>query len=355
MTVRILRTALAQLNKAGGGVHPLTRSASGRRDSSSLYLATVGGMAIVLLTAFWLALAAFKGMGLLPPPQFSNSLCIDEKLAYLRTRPIEHPTILTVGSSVAWRSIDSGVVREASNGQSRPLNGAFCGLKMNQTEFATGYLLSHYPSVQSVVLIVSPIDLSECSTTNARVFDPKDVDGFVFRRDFAFTFYLKYFDPLTLARNVLTLRSMQGGELPLDATIFNQYGDAPLDTDASRKDLAYGALAPLDPVCLSSLSKLATDIKAQGRRLIVVTMPMSPVWKARFDPSGAVVRDLSRHVQGALAGTEAMFWDANRDFQMDPSDFTDALHIRWSAAKVFSRALVLATGLGADPHGVSKN
>ena len=64
---------------------------------------------------------------------------------------------------------------------------------------------------------------------------------------------------------------------------------------------------------------------------------------------------MTRHIQRAVAGTGAIFWDANRDFQMNPSDFTDAIHIRWSAAKVFSRALVLATGLGADPRGASKN
>jgi hypothetical protein len=355
MTVRILRTALAQLNKAGGSVRPSMRSASSRRESSGLYLATLGGMAIVFLTAFWLVLAALNGMGLLPPPQLSNNLCIDEKLVYLRARPVEPPTILTVGSSVAWRSIDSTVFREAGDGRNMPLNGAFCGLKMNQTEFATGYLLGHYPSVQSVVLIVSPLDLSECSTTNAHVFDPKDIDGFVFRRDFSFKFYLKYFDPLTLAKNVLILRSMQGGELPLDAMMLDQYGDAPLDTGVSAKDLVYGVLAPLDPVCLSSLSELAADIKAQRRRLIVVSMPMSPVWKASFDPSGAVMHDMTRDIQRAVAGTGAIFWDANRDFQMNPGDFTDAIHIRWSAAKVFSRALVLATGLGADRRGASKN
>jgi hypothetical protein len=355
MTVRILRTALAQLNKAGGSVRPSMRSASSRRESSGLYLATLGGMAIVFLTAFWLVLAALNGMGLLPPPQLSNNLCIDEKLVYLRARPVEPPTILTVGSSVAWRSIDSTVFREAGDGRNMPLNGAFCGLKMNQTEFATGYLLDHYPNVQSVVLILSPLDLTECSTTNARVFDPQDVDSFVFRRDFEFTFYLKYFDPLTLARNVLILRSMRDGALPLDAMMIDQYGDAPLQTDATRDDLVYGALPHADPVCLSSLSKLATDVKTQGRRLIVVSMPMSPVWKARYDASGAFIHDMTGHIQRAVAGTGAIFWDANRDFPMDANDFTDAIHIRWSAAKVFSRELVLETGLGADPRGLSTN
>jgi hypothetical protein len=344
-----------QLNQAGGDARPRTRSAPHQRESWNVYLATLGGMAIGLVALFWFSLGAINRLGLLPPPQLSNNLCIDQKLAYLRENTIEQPTILTVGSSVAWRSIDNAVFREASDGRNMPLNGAFCGLKMNQTEFTTGYLLSHYPSVHSVVLVLSPLDVTECSTTNARVFDPNDVDNFVFCRGVEFTFYLKYFDPLTLAKNVLILRPMRDGALPLDAMVIDRYGDAPLRTDVSRKDLVYGKLASPDPACLTSLSKLATDIKEQGRRLIVVTMPMSPIWKASFDPSGAVMHGMTRDIHRAVAGTGAIFWDANRDFPMDPGDFTDAIHIRWSAAQVFSRALMLATDLGSDQRGVSNN
>jgi len=347
MTVRSLRTAVAQLNQAGGGERPPTQSASSRRDFSGIYLATLGGMAIALLTLFWLSLAAIKALGLLPPPQLSNNLCIDEKLAYLRAHPIEQPTILTVGSSVAWRNIDSAAFREASDGRSMPLNGAFCGLKLNQTDFVTGYLLGHYPNVPSVVLILSPLDLTECSTTNASVFDPNDVDDFVFRRADEFAFYLKYFDPLTLAKNALILRSMRDGKLPLEAMTMDRYGDAPLDTNASREGLVYGALDSFDPACVAALHKLARDTEAQGRHLIVVTTPISPVWKTRYDPSGAAMRDLSHSVNAAIAGTGAVFWDANCDFPMDQRDFIDAIHLRWSAAKVFSRQLVLATGLGS--------
>jgi hypothetical protein len=343
---RILRTALIQLNQAAGDARLRTRSAPDQRESWSVYLATLGGMAIGLVALFWLSLGAINRLGLLPPPQLSNNLCIDQKLAYLRENTIEQPTILTVGSSVAWRSIDSAEFRQASDGRSMPLNGAFCGLKMNQTEFTTSYLLGHYPSVRSVVLVLSPLDLTECSTTNARVFDPNDVDNFVFRRDVEFTFYLKYFDPLILAKNVVILRSMRDGKLPLESMTMDRYGDAPLDTDASREGIVYGALEPLDPTCLASLTKLTHDTEAQGRRLIVVTTPMSPVWKASFDPSGAVMHDMTRDIQRAVAGTEAVFWDANRDFPMDPGDFIDAIHLRWSAAKVFSRELVRATGLG---------
>ena len=334
------------MNKAAGA-RVRQQISPAQREFSGTYLATVVGIAIALVVLFWLGLAAINRLHLLPPPQLSNNLCIDQKLAFLRAHPIERPTILTVGSSVAWRSIDSSVFFQESGGRMMPLNGAFCGLKMNQTEFTLGYFLGHYPSVQSVVLVFSPLDLTECSTTNARVFDPKDVDDFMFRRDAEFPFYLKYFDPLTLAKNVAILRSMRKGELPLEAMEMDRYGDAPLDTNASREGLVYGALEPADPACLASLRNIARDTEAQGRRVIVVTTPMSPVWKARYDPSNTAMLDLASYVQGATAGTGALFWDANNAFPMEPTDFIDAIHLRWSAAKVFSRALALKTNLGS--------
>jgi hypothetical protein len=317
-----------------------------------LYLATLGGVAIALLALFWLALETLNGLGILPPPQLSNNLCMDQKLAYLRAHDIANPTLLMVGSSVAWRGIDSAIVREASGGKSMPLNGAFCGLKLNQTEFTTAYLLAHYPSVRTVVAVLAPQDLTECSTSNTDVFDPQDVDDFVFRRDMEFGFYLKYFDPLTLLKNAAILRWERSGRFPIETITINRYGDAPIDTDMSR-GLIYGALAPVDPLCLSSLRRLARHTAAQGRNLIVVTMPISPVWKASYDPSGAVIQDLSRHVQIALAGTGATLWDANRDFAMNANGFVDAIHLRWSAAKVFTRAMVSATGLGPESHNAS--
>jgi hypothetical protein len=354
VTVRIFRPALVEPKQAIDSTRRSEPYQSEQLDFSSIYLATIGATAIVLIVLFGASLAVINRFGFLPPPQLSNNLCMDEKLAHLREHPIDQPTILTVGSSVAWRSVDSGVVREASDGQGMPLNGAFCGLKMNQTEFTALYLLGHYPSVRFVVLILAPPDLTQCSTANPDVFRPQDVDNFVFRREMAFGFYLKYFDPLTLAKNAMILRSMRNGALPLDAMTMDRYGDAPLDTDMSRNDLVYDGPDPLDPVCLSSLSKFAHDIEAQDRHLIVVMMPLSPVWKASYDPTGEIVQDLTRQIQSAITVADTIFWDANRDFPMDPSAFVDAIHIRWSAAKIVSRARVLATGLGS-PGGTLRD
>jgi hypothetical protein len=325
-----------------------------RREAPGIYLVALAGTSIIFLALFWVVLVALNELGVLPPPQLSNNLCMDQKLAFLRGHDIERPTILVAGSSVAWRGIDSEVVREASGGRSVPLNGAFCGLKLNQTEFTTAYLVAHYPSVRTIVVVFAPQDLTECSTTNTRLFEPQDVDNFVFRHDIEFTFYLKYFDPVILAKNALVIRSLRRGEYPLETAAMDRYGDAPIDSNASR-DLTYGALPPLDPSCLASLHKLASDSRAQGRRLIVVTAPVNPAWKTRYDSSGAVIENVSSQVYGALAGTGAVFWDADRYFPMKSGDFFDAMHIRASAAKVFSRALVQATGLDNQAHRASNN
>src|SRR6185312_6681898 len=279
--------------------------------------------ALALLSLLWLGLAAFDHFDLLPPPQLSNNLCMDQKLAYFRAHPVEEPTILATGSSVTWRNFDSSAVLQASGGRAVPLNGAFCGLKMNQTAYVTEYLVGRIPSIQEVMTILAPQDLIDCKTTNPRVFDPADVDDFVFRRSSEFAFYLKYFDPLTLIKNVFILRAMRTGGLPFDEIRMDRYGDAPLDTKASR-DLTYGALPPLDPE-----------------------------WKTQYDPDGAVMRNMTHHIRQALAGSGAVFWDANHNFAMDPDAFIDAVHIRWSAAKIFSRALIVATGLGGGSQGSS--
>ena len=351
MAVRTFWTALRGRAHANGGTRRPDVPAQ-RPESWGVYLATVAGAALAFLSLLWLGLAWLDHFDLLPPPQLSNNLCIDQKLAYLREHPVRRPTILATGSSVTWRNFDSSEVLQASGGRAVPLNGAFCGLKMNQTSYVTEYLVGRMPSIREVMTILAPQDLTDCATTNPRVFDPADVDGFVFRRSSEFAFYLKYFDPLTLIKNVFILHAMRTGALPFDEIRMDRYGDAPIDTAASR-DLTYGALPPPDPVCLQALRKLATDLGADGRRLIVVTMPLDPEWKKQYDPDGAVMRNMTHDIRQALAGSGAMFWDANHNFAMEPDAFIDAIHIRWSAAKTFSRALIVATGLGGASRGSS--
>lgn len=299
-----------------------------------------------VLMLLWTALTSLDSAGLLPPPQLTNNFCADVKLEFLRKHPIESPTVLAVGSSVTLRTLDGRAIQQASDDHRMPLNSAFCGLKINQTVFTAEYFLSRFPTIRDVVTIVAPQDLTECWFTPSRVFNPDDVDDYVFRRRWPFPLYLSYFDPLVLIKNVMILRAMKIGTMPLDAIKFDRYGSAPLYTAKNRPDLVYGPLPPLDPACFSALRGFARELAKSGRRLVIVSAPVNPEWKKLYDPDGSILHRLAAGIQTALAGTTSIFWDADSAVSIPRPAFTDAIHLHWPAAKRFSVELVAATGLG---------
>jgi hypothetical protein len=326
-----------------------------KHNFSLAYPAAILGSALAAFFMFWVGIAGLGAFGLQPPPQFSNNLCLDDKLSWLREHLPESPTMLAVGSSVTWRNFDAGLVQERAGERAVPLNAAFCGLRMNQTAFTARYFLSRMPRVHDVLTIVAPYDLAECSTNSASVFDTDDVDDFIYRHSGIYRFYLRYFDPFTLLKNVWIIRTMQLRKLPLDTLTMDRYGDAPLDTDASRPDLAYGALPAIDPQCLAALHELAMRLTEARKRLIVALEPMSPVWTQQFDHDGAGIRRLTDEVRGALNGSSAILWLPGPDLPLEAAAYTDAIHLRWSAAQILSRAIIAATGVGQDPQSEARN
>lgn len=310
-----------------------------------IYSIAIFGSMAALIGLFGVSLAGLNYLGLLPPPQISNNFCLDSKLQYLREHRFESPIVLAVGSSVTWRSFDGNAVTQASHGRDNTFNGAFCGLHMNQTVFVAHYFLAHYPTVRVVVTIVAPQDMTKCSKVRTQVFSRSDVDDYVYHRTWTFPLYLKYFDPSALFRNVAMMSAIRDGKLPFDLLANDRYGTAPLKTNLTKSTLAYGALPPLDPTCFAALHNLAEILASEGRRLVVVTMPVNPEWTAHYDPRGKLMRVLATNIKAALAHTPAVFWDAEHEFSLKQHAFIDAIHIRWAAAKIFSRALVKAVAI----------
>ncbi len=126
---------------------------------------------------------------------------------------------------------------------------------------------------------------------------------------------------------------------------FTRYGDGPLDTDETY-GLVYGPPPRIQPECQAALAGLAEDIEKRGKRLVVMTMPLLGQWSDRYDRASQARKGLASGVRRALEGTSAAFWDGWSEIVIPPPDYTDAVHLRWSAVPRFTRRLIRATGFG---------
>jgi hypothetical protein len=276
--------------------------------------------------------------GYLPPPPLSNNVCTDENLVFFRNNPPADPNFLVLGSSTPWRNIDSAVIAHKLRG-ARPVNGGFCGMQIHQSAFIADWMLNRWPAIEQVLLVVSPMDFRTCKGTG-QVFDPVDANKFVFERAAMWGFYLRYFDPISLRRNIKRQIAdrVQDRIMKVERRL-TVYGDGPLDTNEVR-GLFYGPMPKPDPACFAALRSLATKLADQGRQLTVVTTPIHPDWKVQYDAEGKYLADLAQQVATALHGTGARLWNTNTTNVLDKSAFTDAVHIRWSAATTLTSAIV---------------
>jgi hypothetical protein len=310
------------------------------------YLVALLGGSIGALGAFFCLLLTLDRTGHLPPPPIANNICIDEKLAFLRRNPPATPNLLVIGSSVAWRHFDGATVAAAAPG-THPLNGAFCGLRANQTVFVANWLLDRLPSVRDVIMITSPQDFETCRMHPAALFDKEGADSFVFENGWRWGFYFRYFDPASLVRNMRRVRAMRANSNAINSIVFTRFGDGPLDTTESRNTLEYGPILGFDPFCFNALQSLARRLAKENRRLVVVNTPLHPEWKRLYDPEANLLRSLERNILAALVGTEGKYWDGDSATTMEAQAFIDGIHLRWSAARVFSKTLAKALRLSA--------
>ena len=300
------------------------------------YLLSVLAGLVGALGVFGLTLFGLERTGNLPPPAFSNNLCVDEKLNFLRDNPIRSPNLLVIGSSVAWRHVDGNALIQAMP-EIRPMNGAFCGLFANQSTYVGHWLLDREPSIRNVVMITNPQDFTGCWKVPTAVFDRDDVTPYVYENASRWGYYMRYFAPQSLVRNALSVKAQRAGQIEWDPLVFNRFGDGPLQTSNTR-ELLYGRPDALDRHCFDALREMSARLQREGRSLMVVATPLHPQWKEKYDPSGAFLADFDARIADAL-GAAGSYWNADKDWKTEVDAFVDAVHLRWSAVPGFTLAL----------------
>ena len=307
-------------------------------SSAGSYIRWLFSGAIATLAALGALYGGIAQTEYLPPPPLSNNLCVDEKLAFLRDHPPQEPDFLVAGSSIAWRNIDSSVLARTMPG-SRPVNGAFCGMQIHQASVAAEWLIEQWPSIDEVLMVTGPQDFISCPGS-AIVFDLEDASRFVFEREASWSFYLRYFDPVSFVRNAVLRAKKPNDQLTqARATALTAYGDGPLKSRGGR--LGFGHLPRLDQRCFDALQSFAQKLSREKRELMVVATPLNPRWKAMYDTAGTGRNGFAQDISEALAGTSAKYWNADEAGAVSfPEAFYDAIHMRWFSANKFTEQIL---------------
>ena len=318
------------MSTARGDERPVVPRGAMRRYLLAL---TAGGLLVLALIAATLGVLAARGS--LPPPQFSNNLCLDEKLNFMHETPPVRPNLLVLGSSVAWRHFNSPAAVEAHAGL-RPYNAGLCGASVAQTEAVVDWLESRLPTVERALLIASPVDFEDCAGDRVSRFDVAAADHFVFGGSWPARYYLRYFDPLTFAHNAYSIREHRSEINSFYTLNINGFGDGPIEPPRNR-GLTYGKV-DLDPACFAALGRIAKAQRVRNISFDVVVTPLNPEWRREFDADGSITDALDARIVEALAGTDATLLRV--DVEPDAAAFFDAIHIRWSHTAEFTRALL---------------
>ena len=118
----------------------------------------------------------------------------------------------------------------------------------------------------------------------------------------------------------------------------NYIGDGPLDTRNTR-ELLYGRPDPLDSNCFDALRGMSARLAEEGRELMVVSTPLHPKWKEKYDPDGTFMADFDKRIMDTLSATGGTYWNADKDWSTPVTSFVDAVHMRWSVVHDFTAAL----------------
>src|ERR1700737_1290015 len=311
-----------------------------RSKSISIYFLVCLGTVLGCYALFLSGLLLLRANGDLPPPIVTNNLCLDEKIHWMSYElPSSAPDLLVFGSSVAWRQFDGRQAIESGLAKN-PYNLGFCGMRLSQTAFVARYFLTKqkFQFPVRAVIIASPQDFEGCPSSEEQVFSKPDADEAIFSRTHGWELYLKNVDPVPFVRNASAVKAMRSGGNDLNRLMFTRYGDGPVDSAQSR-DLTYGPVTNLKQECFVALKDLAQHLSDHEIQTTLVLTPISPQWLSKYDPDRRILNEVRSRLSEALKKSDVRVWDASENKLFSELDFTDAIHLRWSAVRRFMTAM----------------
>ena len=298
--------------------------------------AVIGGLGI-----FYGGLAAFFPEPF-PAPPISRFAALDEKLRFHREHPDFQPTLISVGSSVAWRQIAGDIYAEYAGGKTRFLDASIVHLKIHQTRAMLDFYLDHFQQVDHIVMITSLPDYENCTTEPRELFNASEAAAYAFGQWPAAYFYLRYFAP---RRFVQTALSREAKTQPFLGDMYiDDWGSGPLQVpDSMKRGLRYGTIE-VDKACVQELGRLIGDVAERGKHLTIVFPPIHPEYRKQYPQSIKTLSQIIQHAREVGARHGARIIDLHADDAYGDKDYFDALHLQYPAVRRLSAQVVERLG-----------
>ncbi len=314
------------------------------RRPAARFLAIVGLVCGLGLSAVAGTLAVLQRQGLLPAPPVTATWCFNLKFAFLRGVPtLADTTLLAVGSSAAWRNLDLSVFARRWPG-TRPVNAAPCVLQIDQTAFLADFLLARMPRVDTVLVALAPRDFDACGPERTAFFDRRLAAAYVSGWAPGWAVHIAGFRPVWLIRE--SIRRRRTGGRGAEGAHDDAYGSSILVRPTS-----FWPAPSFDPRCYAALTRLEALAAARGARLVVATVPTMPAWAAHFDPDGRLVEEWTRRVADALRRPDTVLFDG-RALAWADDRFADPAHLLYPHHTAFTDAIADAL---ARHRGVARS
>ncbi|MCI0752620.1 hypothetical protein [Teichococcus vastitatis] len=280
---------------------------------------------------------------LLAPPPLAATDCIDGKLAELRDAQLEDRTLLALGSSATLRNLDMPAL-QAALPASRAYNAAPCYLHIDQTAFLAEQLLPRLPEITTLLTVVAPRDFESCPAAARDFLDPALFSAFLDGTVPRWLPYVSGFRPLYLAR---AAAERAGQTVPLaEREAHDGLGSAVL-----RRPQSWRPPMEIDQDCFAGLTELEAAAARHGARLVVVTLPVMPEWRAENDPDGGRIAGWVAQMRQALRRGETLLIEGHA-LAWDDARFADPVHLIFPHHREFTRFIAAALrGTGGSAGG----
>lgn len=300
-----------------------------------LFLVTFALCSLVGILTVAVSHVVLSRAGLLAPPPYVATWCIDQKLDFLSKADLETVELAAVGSSAAWRNLDMTVIAEELD--AKALNAAPCYLSVDQTAYLTDFLLPRMPELDVLVAVFLPRDFASCVPQQTEFFDARLADAVFEHRLPDWLPYITGFRPMHLITYAYQRAKGTGGfgvavhDDGLGSAVFAEPFDWWPDLSVSED-------------CIVALTRLETITKAHGVQLVVALSPQDPAWMEEWDPDGTLLAAWRKRLNESVS-SEVLIIDGNT-LGLASEQFADSMHLLHPSEAVFSQ--LIARSIATD-------